>query len=225
MRRRVVVTGAGVVAASAIGVEQFWDALEQGVSGVGLHSIDGVGPIPIVVAPDLPADRWFSRRDARRMDRCAQLAVAAGTLALEDAGDLDLESHRFGTSIGSAHGGALTLESAFETRVERGADRVSPFTVPLSLTNHAASATARVLRLHGPSVRILHRLRGRGRRDRPGVPGDTRRPRRRHGRRRCRGAARADDDRRLRLARARWPRRREAPKGRRARSTASATAS
>ncbi len=87
------------------------------------------------------------------MDRCGQLAGAAAKLALEDAGgDLDLPPGRIGASVGSAHGGASTLSDAYQAYYERGADRVSPFAIPLSLTNVAAASTARALGLRGPSA-------------------------------------------------------------------------
>jgi 3-oxoacyl-[acyl-carrier-protein] synthase II len=86
------------------------------------------------------------------MDRCGQLAAAAGRQALEDAGELGLPPGRVGASVGSAHGGAATLYDAYQAYHERGADRVSPFAIPLSLTNVAASATARMNGLRGPSA-------------------------------------------------------------------------
>ncbi len=87
------------------------------------------------------------------MDRCGQLAGAAAKLALENAGgDLDLPPGRVGASVGSAHGGAQTLSDAYQAYYERGADRVSPFAIPLSLTNVAAASTARALGLRGPSA-------------------------------------------------------------------------
>ena len=85
------------------------------------------------------------------MDRCAQLATAAAQLALADAGDLGLAPERIGASIGSAHGGIGTLDEAYRTYFERGSDRVSPFLIPLALTNTACAAVARTLQLRGPS--------------------------------------------------------------------------
>ena len=101
---------------------------------------------------DFDGEALFGRRDARRMDRCAQLATAAAQLALEDAGgDLGLPHERIGASIGCAHGGIGTLDEAYRTYFERGSDRVSPFMIPLALTNTACAAVARTLQLRGPS--------------------------------------------------------------------------
>ena len=151
--RRVVVTGLGVIAPTGRGVEEFWDSLEAGRSGARLIEFPGVAPAVLCPIEGFDPEAWFSRRDARRMDRCGQLAAAAALLALEDAGgDLGLPEGRVGASVGSAHGGAQTLSDAYQAYYERGADRVSPFAIPLSLTNVAAASTARALGLRGPSA-------------------------------------------------------------------------
>src|SRR5689334_23771536 len=124
--RRVVITGAGVVSSIGVGVDAFWDALAAGRSGARRVDADGVEAIACPV-DDFDADALFGRRDARRMDRVAQLAAAAGKLALDDAGgDLGLPPERVGASVGSAHGGALTLSEAFRTFHDRGPERISP---------------------------------------------------------------------------------------------------
>jgi 3-oxoacyl-[acyl-carrier-protein] synthase II len=152
MSRRVVVTGVGVVSAIGVGVEAFWDALANGVSGASVLELEGEPPTPVCRVEDFDGEALFGRRDSRRMDRCAQLATAAAQLALADAGgDLGLPHERVGASIGSAHGGMGTLDEAYRTYFERGSDRVSPFLIPLALTNTACAAVARTLQLRGPS--------------------------------------------------------------------------
>jgi 3-oxoacyl-[acyl-carrier-protein] synthase II len=153
MPRRVVVTGAGVITSIGTGVEDFWDALANGRSGARLVDPDAIGPAVACAVDGFDPEALFGRRDARRMDRCAQLAAGAARLALDDAGgDLGLPPERIGASVGSAHGGALTLADAYRALEERGADRISPFAIPLSLTNVAAASTARTLGLRGPSA-------------------------------------------------------------------------
>ena len=106
MRRRVVITGAGVVSPLGAGVETFWDALAGGRSGVDVLEIEAVGAIPAFpVAEGEDARERFGQRDARRMDRSGRLAAVAAALALEDAGDPDAPAERVGVSIGSVHGG------------------------------------------------------------------------------------------------------------------------
>ena len=87
------------------------------------------------------------------MDRCAQLAAAAALLALEDAGgDLDLPPGRVGAAVGSAHGGTQTLADAYQAFYQRGADRVSPFAIPLSLANVPARRPPARSPCAGPSA-------------------------------------------------------------------------
>jgi 3-oxoacyl-[acyl-carrier-protein] synthase II len=152
VRRRVVITGAGVVSPLGAGAGAFWDALAAGRSGVDVLEVEAVGAIPAFpVAAGEDARERFGQRDARRMDRSGRLAAVAAAMALEDAGDPDAPPERTGVSIGSVHGGAETLLEAHRALLERGADRVGPFAIPSSLPNHAAAAAARALGLRGPS--------------------------------------------------------------------------
>ncbi|MGD9694291.1 MAG: beta-ketoacyl synthase [Thermoleophilia bacterium] len=147
-----MITGAGVVSSLGAGVESFWDDLAAGRSGAASMEVEGVGSLPgFPVTDGEDARERFGQRDARRMDRSGRLASVAGAMALEDAGDLDLPSERVGISLGSVHGGADTLLEAHRTLIERGADRVGPLTIPLSLANHPCAAASRVLGLRGPS--------------------------------------------------------------------------
>ena len=152
MRRRVVITGAGVVSPLGGGVETFWDALAGGRSGADVVEIEAVGAIPAFpVTEGEDARERFGQRDARRMDRSGRLAAVAAALALADAGDPEIPAERVGVSIGSVHGGAETLLEAHRALLERGADRVGPLAIPSSLPNHPCAAAARVLGLRGPS--------------------------------------------------------------------------
>jgi 3-oxoacyl-[acyl-carrier-protein] synthase II len=154
MRRRVVVTGAGVVTSIGVGREEFWDALAAMRSGAERIEVEGVGAIVAFPAPADGVEERFGRKEARRMDHAGRLGVAAAALALDDAGDLGLQRTRVGAAVGSAHGGAETIHEAYRAFFERGPDRVSPFSIPLGLPNSAASAVARTHRLHGPSFSI-----------------------------------------------------------------------
>lgn len=86
------------------------------------------------------------------MDRVGVLAAVAAAHALADAGELGIDGWRIGASIGCAHGGAATLMEAQDALRDRGADRVSPFTIPLALTNSPLAAVARLHALHGPTA-------------------------------------------------------------------------
>jgi 3-oxoacyl-[acyl-carrier-protein] synthase II len=155
-RRRVVITGAGSVCAVGRGRETLWDALEAGRSGARTVEVEGVGPLAAFTVEGLTemADAQFGRRDVRRMDRAGMLACLAGADALDDAGTHGIDPDRLGLAIGCVHGGAMTAYEAHRALLERGADRVSPLSVPLALTNGAGAAAARTLGVRGPSTVI-----------------------------------------------------------------------
>ena len=152
-RRRVVITGAGVVSSMGSGREAFWDGLDEGRSGARRVEIDGVGAITACAVTDLD-DGSIPRREAKRMDRAGLLAVVAASQALDDAGSPAIDASRTGAVIANVHGGADTLHRAYADFFQRGADRVSPFTVPLGLSNSPVAAVARILGLRGPSSTV-----------------------------------------------------------------------
>lgn len=153
-RRRVVITGAGAVTPFGLGREALWDGVAVGRSGAVRVSLDFVGDLTAFPVEGLQeaAEARFGRRDVRRMDRVGALAALAGALALDDAGDTGLPPERIALAVGCVHGGAATAFDAHRALLERGADRVGPLSVPLSLPNGAAAAAARMLGLRGPST-------------------------------------------------------------------------
>jgi 3-oxoacyl-[acyl-carrier-protein] synthase II len=148
-----VITGAGVVSSIATGREAFWDALARGDSGARLIEVEHVGSLTAFPAPsDDGVEGLVGRREARRMDRAARLAVAAAAQALEDAGGRRApDPQRTGAVIANVHGGAETLQRASEALLGEGLDRVSPFTIPLGLTNSPVAAVMRINGFYGPS--------------------------------------------------------------------------
>ena len=141
--RRVVVTGIGVVTPLGIGKEAFWDGLANGRSGVRRITRFDPSELTSQIAgevPDFEPLDYMDRKDARRMDRFTQFAVAATALALADAG-LDQEvplGERAGVLIGSGVGGIETLEEQALTLVTKGVNRISPFFVPMMIADMAA---------------------------------------------------------------------------------------
>src|SRR5439155_236977 len=107
-RRRVVVTGIGVVSPVGIGLEPFWKNIVAGVSGVDRSPVLTRSECPWKIAgevKDFRSEEWLGRKDAKRMDRFAQFALVASYLALQDSKlNLDNEDrHRIGVSMGTAY--------------------------------------------------------------------------------------------------------------------------
>lgn len=144
-RRRVAVTGLGVVAPCGIGADAFW----SGLLGPGLTETR------YSELPDWDPSPWFdSPKDARRSDRVEQFALAAAAEAFAQAGDIGVDPARFGVVMGTGIGGLQTLESQVIVRVEKGERRVSPFLVPMMMANACGAAISMRHGLQGPNETI-----------------------------------------------------------------------
>ncbi len=154
--RRVVITGLGAITPLGIGVETFWQGLLEGRSGVGLVTDFDCSAIATRIAAQVkgfqPED-YMDRKEAKRMDRFAQFAVAASKMALEDSGlaVTDANKARIGTFLGSGIGGIATFEEQHRKMMDGGLGRVSPFFIPMMIANMGAGNVARTLGLQGPS--------------------------------------------------------------------------
>lgn len=142
---RVAVTGLGVVAHAGLGVEAFWQGL--------LHSDPGDVSRRIV---DFDPQPYFDNpKEARRTDRFTQLALAAAAEAIADAGELGIDPARIGTLIGTGVGGLETLEEQIIVRFEKGERRVSPFLVPMMMSNAATAAVSMKYGFQGPCEAVV----------------------------------------------------------------------
>jgi 3-oxoacyl-[acyl-carrier-protein] synthase II len=137
--RRVAVTGMGVVAPCGVGVEAFFEGLCS-PAPVGPRILEDFDPTPFFDNP----------KEARRSDRFAQFALVAAQQAIDQAGALDADVARRGTFIGTGVGGIQTLEAQIETRIEKGERRVSPFLVPMMMSNAAAATLSMHFGWQGP---------------------------------------------------------------------------
>jgi 3-oxoacyl-[acyl-carrier-protein] synthase II len=157
-RRRVAVTGIGLVTPVGIGVGETWSALVEGRSGIDrLTRFDSAGLETHIGGEVKGFDptRWISERDARTMDRFVQLAIAGAGLAFADAGlTIDEETaERAGCYVGVALGGSPMIESTVLEVQKRGPRfGVSPFFLPAVLPNMAAGLVASRFNLKGPNV-------------------------------------------------------------------------
>ena len=142
-RRRVAVTGLGVIASCGSGVDAFWDGL-CGPAPEGERRIKDFDPTPYFANP----------KEIRRSDRSTQLALATAQMALEQAGDLTAEAARKGVIVATGIGGIATLEAQIQVLLEKGERRVSPFLVPMMMANAAAAAVSMRHGFCGPAENV-----------------------------------------------------------------------
>lgn len=142
---RVAITGYGVVAPCGIGKEAFW----HGLLGPGL-----VGVRSTEIAEWDASPYFDSPKDARRSDRCEQFALAAADEALKQSGPLPYDPAQIGTIFGTGIGGLRTLEEQVIVRVEKGERRVSPFLVPMMMSNASGAAISMRYGFQGPAETI-----------------------------------------------------------------------
>lgn len=153
-RRRVVVTGMGLVTSVGIGLKATWSALLENVSGVGPITLYDASRHKVKIAGEVKnfdPGNYIDAKAATRMDRFTQMACVAAAEAVKDSG-LDFtkeDTARCGVLVGTGIGGITEIEEQKERLMAKGPDRVSPFLVP-KLMGNAAAAT----------ISILHRLRG-----------------------------------------------------------------
>lgn len=157
--KRVVITGLGAITPIGIGKENFWSSLIQGKSGIGyitrFDTTDYDTKIGAEVKDFDPTD-YIDKKEAKRMDRFTQFAVAATKLALED-GNIDLEKEnldKIGVVVGAGIGGMETLETEFNKMKDRGPSRVSPLFIPMMISNMAPGQISMTFGLKGSSMAI-----------------------------------------------------------------------
>ena len=156
---RVVITGMGAITPLGNNVDEYWQNLLNGVSGVDWITIVDPGPYPAKVSGDIhnfvPED-YMDRKAARRMARFSQYAVAASRQAVEDSGlkDGDIAPERLGVSMGNGFGGLPNTDEAVRKIIEKGGMRVDPFYMLKTLPNMAAAHVSLTQQAKGPSTTI-----------------------------------------------------------------------
>ena len=159
-RTRVVITGMGAVTPLGDAVDEYWASLVKGESGIGPMTLADSTDYPCKVAgeiTDFDPGKYINPREARRMARFSQTAVAAAALAIEDSGiNLSNEDEeRLGVVMGNGNGGFPTTEDNARTLVKRGGMRVSPFFIPMILPNMAAANVSRLFGLKGYTSTVI----------------------------------------------------------------------
>ncbi|MGI6576273.1 MAG: beta-ketoacyl-ACP synthase II [bacterium] len=156
MKKRVVVTGLGPITSVGIGKDEFWQGLIKGRSGISRVQGFAVADFPCQIAGQVHAfnpEHYIDKKEARRMDRFTQFAVAGAKIALDDSG-LDLEQvnpERCGVILGAGIGGLATFEDQCQVLHKRGVARVSPYFIPMMIANMAAGQVSISLGFKGPS--------------------------------------------------------------------------
>ncbi|MBT2655043.1 beta-ketoacyl-ACP synthase II [Bacillus sp. ISL-18] len=141
---RVVITGIGAV--TPLGNDAFttWDNIKNGISGVGPATLFDIEKVDVKIAAevkDFSPEAFMDRKEARRMGRYSQFAVAASKMAVQDAGiqiGEDIQPERVGVWIGSGIGGLGEFEEQHKKFIEKGQRRVNPFTIPMFIPDMAA---------------------------------------------------------------------------------------
>lgn len=157
-RHRVVCTGVGVVTPVGNSKQDFWKSLCEGTSGITLNTAFDVTGYPSRIAGMIKNfdTSAINKKDLKRMDKFVQLAVVATGQAIKDAGiDLEKEDrNRIGCIIGTGIGGIYTIEEQHTILMQKGADRLSPFLIPMLIVNMAPGMVSIQYGLKGPNLAV-----------------------------------------------------------------------
>ncbi len=157
--KKVVITGIGIITPIGIGKETFFKSLKEGRSGVDMITAFDTTDLPTKIAAevkDFDPLEHFTKKDAKKMDRFTQFAVASSKMAYIDSGlDFKYESeYRIGVCIGTGIGGISTLESQHNIMIDKGMGKVSPFFIPMIISNIAAGYITMSFGARGPSITV-----------------------------------------------------------------------
>ncbi|MBI5574296.1 MAG: beta-ketoacyl-ACP synthase II [Elusimicrobia bacterium] len=159
MQKKVVITGLGVLSPIGIGKEDYWKALMDGKSSAALITKFDTANFSVKFGCEVKnfnPENYIEKKKVRRMDRFVQFAVAAAKLAVEDS-KLDFTKEnpeRCGVIVGSGIGGMQTIEDQARVLFEKGAGRISPFLVPMLITNMAPAEIAMIFGVRGPNYAL-----------------------------------------------------------------------
>ncbi|BEP29407.1 beta-ketoacyl-ACP synthase II [Helicovermis profundi] len=160
MKRRVVVTGIGAITPIGTGKDEYFKGLREGRNGIKLIDTFDTEKFTAKIAglvDDFDPNEYINKKEAKRMDRFTQFAVACSKLALEDSKlDMDkVDKNRFGVVLGSGVGGLGTLEKEHEKLLNKGANRVSPFLIPMMISNMASGNVSMQFGCKGPNTTVV----------------------------------------------------------------------
>ena len=158
-KRRVVVTGLGMLSPLGASVETSWEGLTAGRSGIAPITAFDTDSYPVRfggAVPDFDMSSYLPAKEARRMDGFIQWGLAAGIQAIRHSGleDSDSDLSRVGVAMGSGIGGINTIETCHQVLLDRGPNKVSPFFVPSSIINMVSGHLSIMYGYRGPNIAI-----------------------------------------------------------------------
>ncbi|SKA92234.1 3-oxoacyl-[acyl-carrier-protein] synthase II [Caloramator quimbayensis] len=160
MKKRVVITGLGVISPLGCELNNFWDNIVSGKSGIDFITHFDTSEFNVKIAAEVKnfdAEKYMDKKESRRMDKATQYAVAAAKLSLEDSGLCldEINRDRIGVILGCGVGGLETFEDQMVTLKEKGPKRVSPFFIPMMIANMPAGQVAMKLGARGINETIV----------------------------------------------------------------------
>ncbi len=160
MKKRVVITGLGVISPIGVGKDKFWNAIKLGKSGIDRISAFDVEEYPSKLAAevkDFKVTDFIGKKESRRMDRFSQFAMAASIMAMKDASMPldDINHERMGVIIGTGCGGLGTFEEQYKILLEKGPKKVSPFFIPMMICNMASGNVSIHFNAKGPNESVV----------------------------------------------------------------------
>ncbi|RJQ50675.1 MAG: beta-ketoacyl-[acyl-carrier-protein] synthase II [Nitrospiraceae bacterium] len=159
MKRRVVITGVGMITPLGADTEKSWKGLIEGRSGIRRITHFNPDGLPCQIAaevPDFEIDRFIEIKEQKKMDRFIHFGLAAATMAMEDAGLKVTEDNadRIGVIVGAGIGGLSAIEHYKEILLEKGAKRVSPFFIPMTIINLTSGQISIRFGVKGPNSAV-----------------------------------------------------------------------
>ena len=159
-KRRVVITGLGIVSPVGNSIPAAWDNLVNGRGGIGPITRFDATPLPTRIAGEVKgfnAADWMSAKEVRRMDTFIHFGIAATKMAMDDAGLVvtDANAERIGVNVGSGIGGLPMIEENIREMIAKGPRRISPFFVPGSIVNMVAGMISILYGFKGPNVSMV----------------------------------------------------------------------
>jgi 3-oxoacyl-[acyl-carrier-protein] synthase II len=160
MSRRVVITGMGVISPIGSGIEKFWSSVKEGKCGIDEITAFDTTDFTVKMAAEVkdfdPKD-FMDKKEAKRMDRFCQFAIGASQMAIDDSG-LELEkinNKKLGVIIGSGVGGINTIEREIAKLHNKGPSKVSPFFIPMIISNMASGLVAIRFEAKGVNLSVV----------------------------------------------------------------------